>query len=190
MVRKKVKKSPEKAPARSKKVSKTKEVMAEYSVMEVGDLKSLLREMIGEALASKDTPTQSKATAPPTAGQTIGDQEAGIARPPNSALSEELEALFSRMMAAFGPEIQAMEKRFGYSNLYSGLCLQYLNYAVRSMAAACAVYDPRRKSGQPLWWDSRDGDAVKNALYSRLASEMSSIRQLAKVRKPEAFDAR
>lgn len=196
MVRKKVKKS----PARSKKkVSNRADVNAEFSVMEVGDLESLICSMISKALAPQDTPQQGEVAAPVNQaaaaansydGQTSGNESASSPPAKLLTLPEELQALHERMMAAFGPEMQAIEKRFGYAAFYRDLSLAYLSHAVRSMAAAVAERDPRGFSGKPVWWESRDDEIIANALYSRLASEMTSLRQLAKVRKPEAFDAR
>lgn len=193
MVRKKVKKS----PARSKKVSNKKEAEVEFSVMSTDDLGSMIRRMINESLAPKDAPAQGEATAPVNqaspapiaAGQTICKEEANSV-PPMKTLPEQLNALRERMMVAFMPEMREIEKRFGYSSFYRALCLQYLCSAVRSMAAAASQDDPRQASGQPMWWDSRDDDVIAEELYSRLASEMASLRNLAKVRKPQAFDAR
>ena len=194
MVRKKVKKS----PARSKKSSKTKEAVAGDSVMEVGDLESLLREMIGEALAQKDAPQRGETSAPDKgksevmvgfAGQVGGNESAPSPTAKLLTLPEELQALHERMMVDFAPEMQAIEKRFGYSSYYKALALYHLRYAVRNMAALVAPNDPRRFSGQPVWWDSNDDESIAESLYSRLYSEISNLRLLAKVRTPEAFDA-
>lgn len=198
MVRKKVKKT----PVRSKKnVSSKKEVQKEFgidlSAFSTADLFEEIRERAAGLIAHEATQAKGEATAPVNqaspapiaAGQTIGNQEANSCQPPKT-LPEELQALHERMMVAFAPEMQAIEKRFGYSAFYRARALSHLGGAVRSMAAACAEHDPRRASGQPLWWDSREDEVIAKELYSRLAGEMSSLRQLAKVRKPEAFDAR
>lgn len=148
---------------------------------------------------TKKLPTASKAKSKAKADSKAGVTSvyptasvAGINQPSvgePKTLGQELDALWDRINAAFMPELKAIEAKFGYRGFYGGMALFQLRRAARSMAAAVACNDPRCASGKPIWWDNASDRQIADGLYNRLSQEVSAMRQLARVRKPEAFDA-